>query len=260
MKRISIILFIGALFIIGCNETGPADNKQSSKTELKTFEDSLSYVLGLQTGEQTKRDSIKLNLDLFSSGFSDALDTSKKKVLNDSDISIVFGKFQGLLQERQAAQMAKYEEEQKAKAAELQKLTANFLAENRKKKGVKETKSGLQYEIIKEGTGRAIKPNDIIKMKFVASFPTGEAFDTTAKYNPIQFPAQRVFPGWDEAALLMKVGGKYRFVFPPKLAFGDRGSGPIPPNAIIIFDVEVVDAEPMPEQMLQGIQPQPQQP
>ena len=185
------------------------------------------------------------------------MDTTNKKALNDSAVSIVFGKFQTLMQERQTNQMAQLEAQQKAKAAELQKLTATFLADNKKKSGVKETASGLQYKIIKEGTGKAITPNDLIKMKFVASFATGEVFDSTAKHNAIQFPAQRVFPGWDEAAKLMKVGGKYQFVFPPKLAFGDKGSGPIPPNAIIIFDVEVLDAQPMPE-MPQGMQIQPQ--
>ena len=257
MKRISLTLVFCALLLIGCNENGPADSKQTGKVEFKTFEDSLSYVLGMQTGEQTKRDSLKLNLDLFSRGFSDAIDTTKKRVLNDSSVNLVFGKFQTIMQDRQAKQMAQMEAQQKAKAAELQKLTATFLADNKKKNGVKETSSGLQYQVIKEGTGRVITPNDVIKMKFVASFATGEVFDSTAKHNAIQFPAQRVFPGWDEAAKLMKIGGKYKFVFPPKLAFGDKGSGPIPPNAIIIFDVEVLDAQPMP-QMPQGMQIQPQ--
>ena len=261
MKKLSLSLVFCALFLIGCNQNGPTNNKQTGKVEFKTFEDSLSYVLGLQTGEQTKRDSLKLNLDLFTRGFNDAQDTTQKRAFADSTVSMVFGKFQTIMQARQSNQMAQVEAQQKAKAAELQKLTATFLVDNKKKSGVRETASGLQYQVIKEGTGRAITPNDLIKMKFVASFATGEVFDSTAKYNAIQFPAQRVLPGWDEAAKMMKIGGKYKFVFPPKLAFGDKGSGPIPPNAIIIFDVEVLDAEPMP-QMPQGmqIQPQPQQP
>jgi len=256
MKKTAVLLVFFAIMLVSCNENKPTNQNQSGKVELKNFDDSLSYVLGLQTGEQTKRDSINLNFEIFSRGFNDAKDSSKH-VLHDSDLAIIYGKFQTILQEKQMAQMAQMEEQQKAKAAELAKLTANFLSENKKKTGVKETKSGMQYEIIKQGTGRSIKPDDIINMKFVASFPTGEVFDSTAKYTPIQFPASRVFPGWDEAALLMKVGGKYKFVFPPKLAFGDKGSGPIPPNAIIIFDVEVLDAQTMP-QTPQGVQIQPQ--
>ncbi|HPD33157.1 MAG TPA: FKBP-type peptidyl-prolyl cis-trans isomerase [Bacteroidota bacterium] len=254
MKRSAILLVFCSLLIFGCNNNEPT----TSKTELKTFDDSLSYALGMQLAEQTKRDSIKINIDMYTRGYMDASDTNKKRAISDSGIAIVYGKFQTIMQKKQAEQMAQYEAQQKAKAEELQKLTANFLSENRKKPGVKETKSGLQYEIIKQGTGRSIQPNDVIKMKYVAYFPTGEVFDSSYKNTPAQFPAQRVFPGWDEAASLMRIGGKYKFVFPPKLAFGEKGSGPIPPNAIIIFDVEVIDAQPIPQQMQQGIQVQPQ--
>jgi len=255
MKRSAILLVFCSLLIFGCNKKEPT----TSKAELKTFDDSLSYVLGMQLAEQTHRDSIKINIDLYSRGYKDGSDTNKKnRIINDSGVAIVFGKFQTIIQQKQAAQMAQYEAQQKAKAEELQKLTANFLSENRKKPGVKETKSGLQYEILKQGTGRSIQPNDVIKMKYVAYFPTGEVFDSLYKSAPTQFPAQKIFPGWEEAASLMRIGGKYKFVFPPKLAFGEKGSGPIPPNAIIIFDVEVIDAQPIPQQLQQGIQVQPQ--
>lgn len=235
------ILIISAIipFLIGCNNDGPS---MIGKPEFKTFEDSLSYALGVQLGMNTRRDSLNLNFDNYAKGYKAGRDSSNI-AFSDSVLGVIISRLQQKLQVRQMEQEQQFEKQRQEKSKELEKTNDQFLAEFKAKPGVKISKSGLMWEVIKEGTGRKPTPDDILKIKFIASFSNGEVFDSMAKNNPVEFPVRGLFPGWEEATQQMKVGGKYRFVFPPSLAFGKRGSGPIPPNAIIIFEVELLDAK-----------------
>lgn len=121
-----------------------------------------------------------------------------------------------------------------------------FLKENAKKEGVKTTASGLQYSVTKEGTGKSPKATDTVKVNYEGKLIDGTVFDSSYKRGePIEFPLNRVIPGWTEGVQLMKEGATYEFVIPYKLAYGERGTpgGPIPPNATLIFKVELIQVK-----------------
>lgn len=127
---------------------------------------------------------------------------------------------------------------------ELEKGEA-FLKENAKKEGVKTTASGLQYQVLKEGDGKAPKATDVVKVHYKGTLLDGKEFDSSYKGGqPIEFPLNRVIPGWTEGVQLMKEGAKYKFFIPAKLAYGERGAGGvIPPNATLIFEVELLEVK-----------------
>ncbi len=118
-----------------------------------------------------------------------------------------------------------------------------FLKENSAKEGVKTTASGLQYKVLKEGTGKSPKATDNVQVHYKGTLLDGTEFDSSHKRGePATFPLNRVIPGWTEGVQLMKEGAKYQFTIHPKLAYGERGTpgGPIPPNSTLIFEVELI--------------------
>ena len=124
---------------------------------------------------------------------------------------------------------------------ELEKGEA-FLKENAKKDGVKTTASGLQYKVLKEGEGKSPKATDTVKVNYEGKLIDGKVFDSSYKRGePIEFGLNQVIPGWTEGVQLMKEGATYEFTIPSKLAYGERGAGgEIPPNATLIFKVELI--------------------
>jgi FKBP-type peptidyl-prolyl cis-trans isomerase len=121
-----------------------------------------------------------------------------------------------------------------------------FLAENATKKGVKVTPSGLQYEVITEGTGKSPKATDTVQVHYKGTLLDGTEFDSSYKRGqPATFPLNRVIPGWTEGVQLMKEGSKYKFFIPSKLAYGASGTpgGPIGPNEALIFEVELLKVQ-----------------
>lgn len=120
-----------------------------------------------------------------------------------------------------------------------------FLAANAKKEGVVTTASGLQYKVIKSGTGASPKLDDKVKVHYHGTLIDGTVFDSSVQRGePIVFPVGAVIPGWVEALQLMKVGDKWQLVIPAKLAYGEQSpSAAIPPNSVLIFDVELIDIE-----------------
>lgn len=125
------------------------------------------------------------------------------------------------------------------KAAEAGKA---FLAENAKRPGVITTPSGLQYQVLQEGKGRQPGATDMVRVNYAGSLVDGHEFD---RGEGIEFPLDRVIPGWTEGLQLMKEGGKTRFFIPSDLAYGERGAGgAIPPNAALIFEVDLIAVNP----------------
>ena len=110
---------------------------------------------------------------------------------------------------------------------------------------VQTTASGLQYEVITEGAGKKPQATDTVVVHYRGTFPDGKEFDSSYKrMEPISFPLNGVIDGWTEGLQLMTVGSKYKFTIPPQLAYGKRGAGGvIPPNATLIFEVELIDIE-----------------
>ena len=119
-----------------------------------------------------------------------------------------------------------------------------FLAENKKKKGVITTASGLQYIVLTKGTGLSPKIDDKVKVHYSGTLLDGTEFDSSYKRGePVTFPLNGVITGWGEALQLMKVGGKNRLFIPSELAYGEQGSGPISPDSVLIFEVELLGIE-----------------
>lgn len=204
---------------------------------LKTQKDKVSYIIGLNMGRSMKADNIEIDTDLLARGIKDAL--AGKAAMTDAQIQETMMAFQNEMMERHA-NLTK-----EAGAKNLKEGEA-FLAENAKKAGVKTTASGLQYIVVKEGTGPTPKADDVVKVNYRGTLIDGTEFDSSyARNQPVSFPVNRVIPGWSEGVQLMKVGGASKFFIPAKLGYGENGAGgQIGPNATLVFDVELLSIEP----------------
>ena len=141
-------------------------------------------------------------------------------------------------QKMQAKMMAK------AAAAQQENLKAGqaFLAENGKKPGVRTTASGLQYQVLRQGSGPTPQKTDKVRVTYTGKLLDGTVFDSTDKHGgePVEFMLAQVIPGWSEGVALMPVNSKYRFWIPSNLAYGPNGQDPIGPNSTLVFDVELL--------------------
>ena len=198
--------------------------------------DKLSYALGLGIGQQLKQMGLKDNLVIedFAASIKDVLEDNDLKVSHQEGQQIVNTFFRDLEQKQNAA---------KAEAGKAAKEEgAKFLAENAKKDGIIVTKSGLQYEVLTEGTGKKPKATDTVRCHYEGRLLDGTVFDSSYKRNaPADFGLQQVIAGWTEGVQLMAEGSKFRFYIPYMLAYGEGGAGAmIPPFATLIFDVELI--------------------
>ena len=198
--------------------------------------DKFSYALGLGIGQQLKQMGLKgkLVINDFAASITDVLEDNDLKVSHQEGQQIVNAFFRELEQKQNAA---------KAEAGKAAKEEgAKFLAENAKKDGVIVTKSGLQYEVLTEGTGNQPKATDTVRCHYEGRLLDGTIFDSSYKRNaPADFGLQQVIAGWTEGVQLMAEGAKYRFYIPYMLAYGEGGAGAmIPPFATLIFDVELI--------------------
>lgn len=198
--------------------------------------DKLSYALGLNIGHQLKEMGLngKLTVSDFGAAISDVLQGNKLQVSPDEANDLLNTFFTDLEKQQQAAAA----EAGKAAKADGEK----FLAENAKKTGVTVTKSGLQYEVLTEGTGRSPKATDVVRCHYEGRLIDGTVFDSSIqRKQPADFGLNQVIAGWTEGVQLMKEGAKYRFYIPYNLAYGEHGAGnSIPPYAALIFDVELI--------------------
>ncbi|MDE7117396.1 MAG: FKBP-type peptidyl-prolyl cis-trans isomerase [Bacteroidaceae bacterium] len=198
--------------------------------------DKLSYALGLGIGQQLKQMGLKENLVIadFAASIQDVLEDNDLKVSHQEGQQIVNSFFSELEKKQNAV---------KAEAGKAAKEEgAKFLAENAKKDGIIVTKSGLQYEVLTEGTGKKPKASDTVRCHYEGRLLDGTVFDSSYKRNaPADFGLQQVIAGWTEGVQLMAEGSKFRFYIPYMLAYGEGGAGAmIPPFATLIFDVELI--------------------
>jgi FKBP-type peptidyl-prolyl cis-trans isomerase FklB len=200
--------------------------------------DNVSYALGLGIGSQLKSMGAEsLNIDYFAQAIKDVLNDSELKISMADSQKIV----QKFFQEQEAKQRAAMAETGKKLKAEGEA----YLAENAKKGGVITTASGLQYTVLKEGTGKSPKATDTVVCHYEGFLTNGTVFDSSIQRGePAAFPLNGVIAGWTEGLQLMKEGGKNRFFIPYHLAYGEAGAaGSIPPYAALIFDVELIEVK-----------------
>lgn len=207
-----------------------------STGELKTQEERQSYAIGLDIGNMLKAQGIQVDLELCLRGIRDSLAGNEPALSKEE------------LQETMTALGQQVQERQKKAAEEIaaqnKKQGEEFLAKNAKKEGVTTTKSGLQYKVLKEGNGPSPKATDMVRTHYRGTFLNGQVFDSSyERGEPAVFPLNRVIPGWTEALQEMKVGSKWQLFVPANLAYGERGSDDIPPNATLIFEVELLGIE-----------------
>jgi FKBP-type peptidyl-prolyl cis-trans isomerase len=199
-----------------------------------SVQDQASYSIGVNIGRSLLQDDAEINVDQLVQGLRDAL-AKKKLALTDAEMQKAVAAFSKEVQ-------AKAEVKAKELGEKNKKDGDVFLAENKKKKGVATSKTGLQSKVIKAGDGKSPKKTDTVKVHYHGTLIDGTVFDSSVeRMEPAEFPVDRVIPGWTEALLAMKVGDKWQIVIPSELGYGERGNGPIPPNAVLVFDVELLE-------------------
>src|SRR2546421_7573339 len=205
---------------------------QEKKTPLKDQKDKSSYAIGLNIGMNFNKQKIAINPDVFVAGVKDGL--AGKPQMTEAEVRET---------------MTNLEKDMESKQKEASQKNASdgekFLAENKKKEGVKTTASGLQYKVIKEGTGPQPKGTDTVTVNYRGTLIDGTEFDSSYKRGqPATFPLNAVIKGWTEGLQLMKVGSKYQIFIPASLGYGERGAGAdIGPNSTLIFEVELMDTK-----------------
>ena len=200
--------------------------------------DKVSYALGLGIGRQlTQMGAEQLNIDDFAQAIKDVLAGEKLK-LDEAEAQQIVQNFFQQQEEKQRAAAAE-------KGKEAKEQGEKYLAENAKKEGVVTLPSGLQYQVITEGTGKRPKATDKVKCHYEGMLVDGTLFDSSIQRGePATFPLNQVIAGWTEGLQLMSEGSKYRFFIPYTLGYGERGAGAsIPPFAALVFDVELIEVQ-----------------
>lgn len=204
---------------------------------LKSQKDRVSYIIGMEIGKNFKKQSIDIDPDILVKGIKDAI-SGGKPLLTEQEIQENMVTFQKEM-------MAKQEELAKKLGEKNKKEGEAFLTESKKKEGVKTLPSGLQYKVIKAGTGKKPKPTDTVTIQYRGTLIDGTEFDSSYRRGqPVSFPVTGVIPGWTEALQLMEEGAKWQLFIPPNLAYGERGAGrDIGPNATLIFEIELISIQ-----------------
>ncbi|MGB9852221.1 MAG: FKBP-type peptidyl-prolyl cis-trans isomerase N-terminal domain-containing protein [Candidatus Kapaibacteriota bacterium] len=238
MKK-SFVLFVLLIFV-ACNQ------KEAIKTNLPkptNPDDKASYMIGYDIGRQMMRDSLKINMDYLILGFRNAF-KGDSTFMTHQELDSFRVEFQKILLSRQDERMKREEQKILEQAPKNLAEGQAFLDSNRKKPGVVETESGLQYIVLREGKGRIPKETDIVKMHVKAQYLNGTVFDNTYTRSPVTLEVAKLVPGWKEAITHMKEGSIWRIFVPPNLGWGEKGAPPtIPPNATLIFELELISIE-----------------
>jgi FKBP-type peptidyl-prolyl cis-trans isomerase FklB len=247
MKRIRItlvaLLICSALtsYADDAKPSPPPSDSASPSSALKDDKDKISYSLGVDIGRTLQRLELDLNIPALSQGIADVLG-NKPKALTDEQVQQTLQAFQQQMMQKQQAAMSKKQEEMKVVAEKNKADGKKFLEDNAKKPGVKTTGSGLQYKVIKEGTGDKPGDSDIVETNYRGTTIDGKEFDSSAKHgSSFSLPVNGVIKGWAEALKLMPVGSKWEIYVPSELAYGDEGYGDdIPPGSTLVFDLELL--------------------
>ncbi len=199
--------------------------------------DKLSYALGLGIGQQLRQMGLKDTLVI------EDFAQSVKDMLEGNELKVKSSEAQGIVSAFFAEQEKKLRSEKAKQGKQALEEGRVFLANNANRPGIITTKSGLQYEVLNEGTGKKPKATDKVRCHYEGTLINGQVFDSSYKRNePAVFGLNQVIAGWTEGVQLMSEGAKYRFYIPYLLGYGESGAGDmIPPYATLIFDVELLE-------------------
>ncbi|MDR0877181.1 MAG: FKBP-type peptidyl-prolyl cis-trans isomerase [Treponema sp.] len=220
MKRQLAIIFLGILVFTGCKEDGKTANS-ADKLDADT-----SYAFGLELGGSFKAANLNPEYNDFLQGIKDSIEGKETRFSVEEARSRI-----------QAAVMSGSEKRNEG----LIQAEAEFLAENSRKPGIVVTGSGLQYEVISEGTGARPADTDTVRVNYEGTLSNGTVFDSSySRGEPAEFPLNQVISGWIEGIQLMRVGSKYKFYIPSDLGYGPQDMGIIPPYSPLVFEVELL--------------------
>jgi FKBP-type peptidyl-prolyl cis-trans isomerase FklB len=232
----SLLVISAALALAGCGKKSAETAKASAAPAgpaavVQSDDQKVSYGIGYNMGSGLGRDkALTVDQAALVAGIADGLAKAKTRV-PEPEIEAAFG---ALRQKAMAVQAAEGEKQLAA--------GNDYLAKNKAKAGVKTTASGLQYEVLKSGNGpKPAGPTSTVKVHYHGTLIDGTVFDSSVQRNePIEFALNEVIPGWTEGVQLMSVGDKWKFTIPPAIGYGARGKGDIPPNSVLIFEVELL--------------------
>ena len=239
MKVIKLFL-VGIVMstLISCN------SQNYSKSSLDTELDSVSYAVGMDMALKLKKNFSEVNEDAFVQGYKNGMD-SVNLLLKEKDLNQILGDYfrkkQRLKAEEAAAAAAAKAE---LEYADLKKAGEKFIEDNKSKKGVKVTNSGLQYIVLKEGAGDKPNRSDRVVVHYHGTMSDGTVFDSSVdRGSPYETGVGQVIPGWIEGLQLMNVGSKYKFFVPQELGYGatPRPGGVIKPFSPLVFEVELLE-------------------
>ena len=231
LKGLFALTAVIALLVSSCG----MNSVKSAK--LKTENDTLSYAIALNIYNQLAADSISLNPAIVAKAFIDS--KNGKALMTEEEINAFM---QAYVAKRQQVEAAKQEEVNKTLFKDYIAENEKFLADNKLKAGVNVTPSGIQYEVIKMGTGEKPTAESTVKVHYSGTLIDGTVFDSSVGKEPAEFPLSSVIPGWTEAVQLMPVGSKFRIWLPSELAYGSNGAGEaIKPFSTLIFEVELLE-------------------
>jgi len=223
MKKSIIFLTILVLTLIlgGCKgKTGSAPKKEPLGKDV-------SYAFGMFIGSKFLSDNTIPDTEQFLLGMKDTISGKKTRFSEDEAYQKIQALYTALMEERESESMQE---------------GIDFLVENAQKPGIITTSSGLQYEVVKEGSGKKPSIDNLVRVHYEGKLIDGTIFDRSYDRDPAEFPLGAVIPGWSEGVQLMSVGSKYRLFIPPQLAYGAEGMPPaIPPFSVLIFEVELLD-------------------
>lgn len=193
--------------------------------------DKLSYAIGFNIAGSIKRDELDIDVDTIATAMKEVL-AGKPTRMDEKEVKEIMTQFQGAMRAKTAADREK-------KAAEAKAKNEEFLAKNGKDPAVKTLPNGLQYKVLKEGTGEMPKPSDNVVVAYKGTLPDGTMFDSNTNFaTPV---TGRTIKGWSEILPLMKSGSKWEVVIPAELGYGTRGMPPkIPANSVLIFEMELI--------------------
>ncbi|MEY4589489.1 MAG: hypothetical protein RL497_1565 [Pseudomonadota bacterium] len=242
------VAMASAVLLSGCNKEA---DKAAAKPEaapaqvaLNTIEEKVSYIVGFRMSTQAKASGFSLDKKMLSQAITDVQEGKEARIPQEEQ--------QKIMTEFQQQQETKQQEELKKTGEENLKKGEAHLAENEKKEGVKKTASGLQYKVVKaseQKDAKSPKAEDTVKVHYHGKLIDGKVFDSSVdRGEPVTFPVNGVIPGWVEGLQLMKVGDKFELTIPSSLAYGAGGTGPIPPNSALVFDVELLEINPKQEE------------